>query len=82
MPPFDYIHEAKLLSQQLSQSGRHEDADKIDQALCEGSTGNEICMMLRYYLKNMLDQAGFEEPLKSKLTQLYTELDSILKDVS
>ena len=39
-------------------------------------------MMLRYYLKNMLDQAGFEEPLKSKLTQLYTELDSILKDVS
>lgn len=82
MPIFDYIHAAKILSQQLSRAGYHEDAAAIDMALDEGSTGNEICMMLRYHLSSILDNDNFDESLKPQVAELYTELDSILNNIS
>jgi hypothetical protein len=82
MSKFDYINAAKHLSEQLSQCGYKEDAESIEMALEEGSTGNEICMMLRFYIKNILDQKKISDPMKSKLTELYTEVDSILQNIS
>jgi hypothetical protein len=51
MPVSNYIEASKRLSEQLSQYGYREYATGIKQALEEGSTGNEICMMLRFHLK-------------------------------
>lgn len=82
MPVFDYIDAAKILSRQLSQAGYHDDAAAIDMALDEGSTGNEICMILRYHLGNILENDDLDEPLKPQIAELYTELDSILNNIS
>lgn len=75
---FDHYAEANSIIKLLQHEGLTSYADKLTNAMEEGSTGTEIFMALRFYIKELLDNEKLSAFLKAKTKRLYGELDKSL----
>ncbi|MDR1075438.1 MAG: hypothetical protein LBL59_03815 [Xanthomonadaceae bacterium] len=75
---YNQYDESKDIANLLEQEGLYERAKQITDAMIEGSTGNEIYMILRSRLKSLIDKENFPMKVKDKANNLYLSLNSIL----
>ncbi len=78
---FDHYKEARELAKQLQEEKMDDFANKIFEAIEEGSTGTEIFMALRWNIEGLLNVKDYSlsKAIKDRANRLYKELNKALQ---
>ena len=76
---YDHFQEAQDLIKMLRNIHLHVQADDLQSAMDDGSTGNEIFMALRWNIEKLLNEKKCTDIVLVKAKKLWEELDKALK---
>ncbi len=79
MDVFECYREANNLASLLDQEGAKEHADLILNAMAEGCTGSEICMALKWHIKDILKLDFLSKESKKCARLLHKDLGRIFQ---
>lgn len=77
---YDHYQVAREIIQNLRQENKYEWADKLEDAIDSGSTGNEIFMALRWHLQQLKSaNVSCQVETASQIDDLINELSKALE---
>ncbi|MFC1560466.1 hypothetical protein ACFL3W_00815 [Pseudomonadota bacterium] len=76
---YDHYQEAQGLITMLRDSQLNDQADSLQTAMDDGSTGNEIFMALRWNIEKLISEKQCTDIALAKAKRLWEELNKALK---
>jgi len=76
---YDHYHEARNLITMLRDTQLNDQADSLQSAMDDGSTGSEIFMALRRSIENLISEKICTDIAQAKAKKLWEELDRALQ---
>ena len=80
MSHYDHYSVAKDIARRLAEAGHPDWKERLEDAMAAGATGTEICMALRWNLRNLLrSKIKIDTETRAQVNELISKLNSALK---